>query len=82
MKNVFTLTSENLTNAGGPMGNNSTWDNWSKLYSTVEKAQAAAEKDYKEQGGKTKIIWSPRNNGSISQDLLFVMYTITESPID
>lgn len=77
----FEVRSENLTNLGGPMGSESVSDNWSKSVSTMEKAKALVEKDYKKEcGGKPeKIIkWTKGKKNCNTQDLRFVMYYIRE----
>lgn len=77
---VFSLTSENLTNIGGPMGNNSSSTNWVKYFSSGEKAKAFALKDYlAESNGKSgvsKFSWVKDGDRLRSPDLLFVMYEI------
>lgn len=77
----YELRSENLTNLGGPMGSEYTFDNWTKSFSSMAKAKSAAEKDYsKECGGKPwhKIIWSGNKSKTSSQDLNFVQYHIKQ----
>ena len=78
-KNVFELTSENLTNLGGPMGSEYTYDNWRKHFNTIEKAKAYAEKDY----GKT-LKWIEENGDNIcrTEDLNYVMYHIKQLKIN
>jgi len=80
MKAVIELESENLSGLGGPMGSEHTSTNWTKLFTTVKAAKAAAEADY----GKP-IKWSRANsptcNGrpidlTCSGDLFHVMYHI------
>ena len=71
---MYSLTSENLTHLGGPMGSEYTTTNWRKYFETLEEAKEYAEKDY---NGKEKIKWSGSNKIH-SQDLLFVMYQIEE----
>ena len=70
---IFQLTSEDLSNLGGPMGTESTTTNFSKPFSTLEKAQKYASRDYT----SGKIEW--RKNGRnkwTSGDLAYVMYSI------
>jgi len=74
----FELRSENLTNLGGPMGSEYTYDNWSKSFSTMEKAREAAEKDYKKCRGDEAIVWTGGKKNCRTQDLRFVMYHIRE----
>lgn len=75
---VFELESENLSNVGGPMGNNSSSTNWTRLFYDKEKAKMFAELDYKKNNGKEKIEWAnDRSGGCRSQDLRWVMYNIT-----
>ena len=70
---IFQLRSENLTNLGGPMGTENTFDNFNKPFQTLESAKAYAEKDY----GKP-IEWIQEKNYVRSPDLAWVMYHIKE----
>lgn len=74
----YILTSENLTNLGGPMGTESTFENWSKNFSTIEKAKEVAKKDYNPEDSPSKepIKWVKEKSGLRSQDLGYVMYHI------
>jgi hypothetical protein len=77
----FEVRSENLTNLGGPMGSESVHDNWSKSVSSVEKAKAIVDKDYKKECGGNpwhEIKWTKRGKNYQTQDLNFVMYYIRE----
>ena len=80
MKNqsfVFELDSENLSNLGGPMGTDSTYSNWNRLFWDKEKAKKFAEADYVKNNGLEEINWSnDRSGGCSSQDLGYVMYNI------
>jgi hypothetical protein len=79
----FELRSENLTNLGGPMGSDYTFDNWSKSFSSMEKAMKAAERDYYEkEKGEDKIVWKGGSSRKSTQDLRFVQYHITKTKID
>lgn len=78
---IFELRSENLTSLGGPMGSEDVHDNWSRLYSSMDKAMKAAERDYKKEGGEEKIIWKGGKSNKSSQDLRWVMYHITKQRI-
>lgn len=74
MKNtpLFELTSENLSNVGGPMGTDYTTTNFRKFYPSAEAAKSAAEKDY----GRP-IKWAKKGkHGWTSGDLNYVMYDI------
>lgn len=79
-KIFYELVSENLTNLGGPMGMEYTFDNWRKSFSSLEKAKSYAEKDYKYQKERP-ISWQQQNDRWCSGDLSFVMYTIKEVEI-
>lgn len=68
---MYQLVSENLTNLGGPMGTEYTFDNFRSQFSTLEKAKHFAESDY---GGK--IDWIKTKKGVRSKDLGYVMYHI------
>ena len=79
MKNkiyCFELVSVDMSNLGGPMGNNSTSENWRKLFTTMQKAKTYAENDYYKTGRTEKIKWSKSNKITHTQDLGFVMYEI------
>ena len=69
----YELVSENLTNLGGMMGTESTYDNWRKPFTNVKDAKKYAEKDY----GK-KINWRKSGTDFCSGDLSYVMYHIKE----
>jgi len=73
---VYEVVSENLTNLGGRMGTEYTYDNWRKHFSDVDKAKEFAEKDY----GK-KIKWNKTEKGFRSDDLLYVMYYVNKLDI-
>ena len=70
---MYTLISENLTNLGGPMGSEYTFDNYRKSFLKLETAINFAEKEY----GK-EIIWKKddKTGELCSGDLSYVMYTI------
>jgi len=70
---IYKLVSENLTNVGGPMGRNDSFENWSKLFYDIDIAKAHAVIDY----GKA-INWHSDRNCIHSGDLKYVMYTISE----
>lgn len=74
MKTVYSLTSENLTNLGGPMGSEYTYDNWVKYFSSIETAKRYAEKNYN--GSRGEIKWKKRGKKLETQDLGYVMYHI------
>lgn len=76
MNNVFILTSENLTKLGSTMGTEYTYDNFTRLFETIDAAKKYAEKDY---GGPIK--WSRGKNKSNSGDLGYVMYTIEKTKV-
>lgn len=46
MENIYKLISENLTNLGGPMGSEYTYNNFVKYFDSIKKAKEYAEKDY------------------------------------
>lgn len=70
---IFKLVSENLTNVGGPMGKNDSFENWSKLFYDIDVAKSFAVIDYKK-----VITWRHDGRRIHSGDLGYVMYTITE----
>jgi hypothetical protein len=73
---IFKLVSENLTNLGGPMGTERTFENWSKLFTDIDVAKAYAVTDYKK-----GINWITDKNRIHSGDLGYVMYIITEEEV-
>jgi len=79
---IYQLTSENLTNLGGPMGSEYTYPNWSKLFESVEGAKKYAETDYKTQT-KKKVTWDwvEEKDSFRSPDLCFVMYHIRKERV-
>lgn len=68
---IYKLTSENLTNLGGPMGSEYTFSNWEKYFTSIESAKKYAEKDYGD-----KIKWKGGKRKPSSGDLRYVMYEI------
>jgi hypothetical protein len=75
---MYKLTSENLSNLGGPMGSEYTTTNWEKYFKTIPAAKAYAEKDYSKSEKRSKIKWTRGDvRGSLtSGDLSWVMYDI------
>ena len=75
---IYMLCSENLTNLGGPMGTEYTYNNWVKHFDSIEKAKAYALKDYqKETQSKDKLKWLGDGEDAVrTEDLRFVMYHI------
>lgn len=69
---VFQLTSENLSNLGGPMGTERTYINWTRHFTNKRSAIAAAEKDY---GGPINWIEADAFK-TRSPDLGHVMYHV------
>jgi|GEM_PF-6944042 hypothetical protein len=74
---MVTLTSENLTGLGGPMGSERTTTNWRKYFSTPELAMEYAEKDFGE-----KIPWRTEGVNFHSPDLRYVMYHINHVEVE
>lgn len=68
---MYQLTSEDLSNLGGPMGSESTTYSDMGHYNELKNAKAAAEKEY----GKP-IKWIRNGTGFRSPDLRYVMYRI------
>ena len=68
---MYKLVSENLTNLGGPMGTEYTFDNWVKYFHSIKNAKKHAENDYGE-----KIDWKKTKKRTHSPDLGYVMYQI------
>jgi hypothetical protein len=74
---IYKLVSENLSGLGGPMGTESTSINFVKYFTTVDKAEKYAEKEF----GKT-ITWKKYGRELNSGDLRFVMYHISKIEIE
>ncbi len=71
---MFELRSENLTQLGGRMGTERTFDNWRKFFETLDEAKNFAEKDF-----GSKLTWLERAKSIYStEDLNYVMYHITK----
>ena len=71
---MYQLISENLTNLGGPMGSEYTYDNYRKSFLKLSNAKKYAEKEY-----GSEIEWIEKKNGGLrSPDLSYVMYHIEE----
>lgn len=69
---IYSLTATDMSNAGGPMGNNDVDVKYVRYFSTKKFAQEHAEKDYGD-----KIEWNnDRSGGCTSGDLSWVMYDI------
>ena len=73
---MYTLTSENLTHLGGPMGTEYTYPNWTKHFTTMDAAKDFAQTDYSRNGCSKKIKWSRGKFNCNSGDLRFVKYYI------
>ena len=65
---MFVLISENLTNLGGPMGSETTFENFRLYFNDPDKARKYAEKDYGDE-----IIWKFGRKRTTSGDLGHVM---------
>lgn len=78
MSKIFKLVSENMTHLGGPMGTEYTYPNWTRYFSSVEKAKAYALKDYRKETAnkKANLMWLKDGKGVRTEDLSFVMYLI------
>jgi hypothetical protein len=81
---IYKLVSEDLSMIGGPMHLARSFENYSKVFSTPEKAKEYAEKEYN--NSERKIIWEDAKEYSdailTSGDLGFVMYNIFEEELD
>lgn len=88
MSGIFKLTSENMTNAGLAMGMAHTFVNWTRYFPSLERAQAAALKDYREQTKLKKgtLPWLQEGSDKRpfwrSPDMGFVMYHIEEIEVE
>lgn len=80
LEEIYSLTSENLTGLGGPMGTERTFTNWIKYCTTIEQAQKIAEKSYDK--SRSPIKWIKEKNGCRSVDLGYVMYHIEKIKIE
>ena len=85
-ESMFSLTSENLSVLGGPMGKERTWNNWTKYFNAVDAAKKFAEKDYGKEIDWSKSKGPTRNLVPIdllcSGDLGYVMYHIKEVEVE
>ena len=70
---MWILINENLTQVGGRMGSDKTWDNWRKYFYHLSNAMAFAERDYV---GVSDITWVQTQTGYRSQDLGHVIYRL------
>jgi len=77
---MYELTSTDLTNLGGPMGTESTSENFHKLFASLESAKSAAERDYNQSRGPIK--WKRNGRGWTSGDLGYVMYDIEKVRVE
>lgn len=72
IKAIYSLTAEDLTNLGGPMGTEYTETMWIKYFTSKEKAKKYAEKHFK---GSLK--WIKNEDGGVrTPDMGWVMYYI------
>ncbi len=78
---IYILSSENLTQLGGPMGTERTSINWTKYCKTVEQAKKIAEKDYNKSRGPIEWIKEGKD-GWRTQDLGYVMYHIKKIKVE
>lgn len=76
---TYRLVSENLTHLGGPMGTEYTTTNWTKYFSSFDKAKTYARKDYK---GDKDWNWLKEKIGVRSPDLGYVMYHISPVKVE
>jgi hypothetical protein len=77
---MFQLVSEDLTHLGGSMGTEYTTENYTKHFSTDDKAKKHAEKEY-----GSEIKWERKKEKKVSWcsgDLGYVMYHIKEITLD
>lgn len=81
---IYQLTSllEDLSRIGGRMGTEYTTINYTKPFSSLDKAQEYADNEYFAHRGQ-KIEWTKINKNIWSSgDLLYVMYEIRKIKID
>lgn len=76
---MWTLTIEDLTHLGGPMGTEYTTST-DRHFASSESAKAAAVKHYNGSDGPLK--WRKHRKGWTSGDLGYVMYTIQPMKIE
>lgn len=79
---IYQLISENLSGLGSPMGTECTWENFSKPFSTMDKAKAYAQKDYNKSCPKEVLEWHKETYGERTGDLGFVMYYIKKIKVE
>lgn len=80
---IYVLSNINLAGLGGPMGTEHTSVRWTKYFSTLAKAKAYAERNFKYKNTNAeKIEWSRSGNGCVvSQDLRWVQYEIQRKKV-
>lgn len=84
-KAVYILSSENLTQLGGPMGTERTTINWTMVFSSAAAAKSYAQRDYDSRRKKASPIrWHLDRDGDSwhSDDLGFVMYHVKETKVE
>ena len=79
---IYSLTREDLSNIGAPMGREYSTTDWIKLFSSIHKAKKYAQKDYDNIDGREKFEWTRKYGEWNSGDLLSKMYTIRKVVID
>ena len=79
---MYKLTSENLTNLGGPMGTEYTYPNWEKYFNTILEAKKYAEKDFAKDPQKRKLTWTRENKQIYTKDMGYVMYEIVKVKVE
>ena len=84
MKTIYELQSENLTNLGGMMGTEYTYDNYRKYFTSIKAAKSYANKEFEKKASDyTRFRWKKLSNGIItSGDRGYVMYNIREVKIE
>ncbi len=80
---IHRLKALDYTQVGGPMGTVKTPTIFSKGYTSITKAKAAAESDYRvrEKSKTAKITWQKDGTGWTSGDLRYICYDIIKEKV-
>jgi hypothetical protein len=88
---MYVLVSENLTELGGAMGTERTYENWRRHFKQLDSAKTAAQKDWDKQatgkvlaehGLSKELDWIKEGSGCRTADLHWVMYHIKKLRVE
>ena len=69
MDRVYSLTKNDLTGVGGPMGTDSVRTEWREYFTSIQFAKEVAEEDHQKGDARENIRWKKDGNGLYSGDL-------------